>query len=275
MTNENMANFICELRKAKNLTQKQLAQQLNITDKAVSKWERGLGYPDITIIAGLAEILGVTTNELLKGSRDEAPVPKAEIIVQNTLQYAEKATMTKNKTARNIMQFIITAAFALAVLVCVICDLAVSGGLTWSLYPILSIGYAWLIIMPLFLFQKNKILMALLSVSIFTVPFLFFLEQLGRSTYWLFPLGLPITMLSLAYFWLIYFLFRKMRNQRWLASSVAIALTAPLSILINYITSKYTGGQFLKAWDAIAVGIIVFISIIFCAIGYFRNKRAE
>lgn len=39
----NIANFICERRKAKSLTQKQLAEGLNITDKAVSKWERGLG----------------------------------------------------------------------------------------------------------------------------------------------------------------------------------------------------------------------------------------
>lgn len=65
MNNERMANFIYELRKTKNLTQKQLAEKLNITDKAVSKWERGLGYPDIKTLSSLAEILGVTTNELI------------------------------------------------------------------------------------------------------------------------------------------------------------------------------------------------------------------
>lgn len=44
MDNEKMAKFICELRKARGLTQKELAQRLGITDKAVSKWERGVSH---------------------------------------------------------------------------------------------------------------------------------------------------------------------------------------------------------------------------------------
>ena len=89
MNNDKMAGFICELRKSKNMTQKQLAEKLNITDKAVSKWERGLGYPDITVLSTLADALGVTTNELLNGEKDEKPIPKADDIIKNTLQYAD------------------------------------------------------------------------------------------------------------------------------------------------------------------------------------------
>jgi len=70
MSSEEMAGFIRELRIAKGMTQSQLAEQLHITDKAVSKWERGQGYPDITVLNRLADILNVTTTELLNGSRD-------------------------------------------------------------------------------------------------------------------------------------------------------------------------------------------------------------
>lgn len=68
MKNEQMGQMIASLRKKKNLTQQELADQLNITDKAVSKWERGLAYPDISLMPQLANILGVTTDTLLSAT---------------------------------------------------------------------------------------------------------------------------------------------------------------------------------------------------------------
>lgn len=59
--------FIAECRKQKNLTQMNLAEKLNITDKAVSKWERGLSLPDSSIMLELCDILGITVNDLLSG----------------------------------------------------------------------------------------------------------------------------------------------------------------------------------------------------------------
>lgn len=59
------ADIIVELRKEKGMTQQELADKLHITDKAVSKWERGLSYPDITSISKLANILGVESSYLV------------------------------------------------------------------------------------------------------------------------------------------------------------------------------------------------------------------
>ncbi len=56
---------IAELRKKKGLTQNELAEKMHVTDKAVSKWERDLSYPDINAIAKLAEVLEVPVNDLL------------------------------------------------------------------------------------------------------------------------------------------------------------------------------------------------------------------
>lgn len=72
--NEKMGNFISEMRRSQNLTQKELAAKLEITDKAISKWERGISCPDISLLIPLARILGVTTSELLNGRN--APRPK-------------------------------------------------------------------------------------------------------------------------------------------------------------------------------------------------------
>lgn len=62
-----IGKFIAECRKQKNLTQMQLAEKLNITDKAISKWERGLSLPDSSIMLELCGILGITVNDLLSG----------------------------------------------------------------------------------------------------------------------------------------------------------------------------------------------------------------
>ena len=63
--------FVADRRKEKGLTQKQLAEKLYISDKAVSKWETGASVPDITLLVPLAEILEVTVTELLLGERVE------------------------------------------------------------------------------------------------------------------------------------------------------------------------------------------------------------
>ena len=67
MNLEKIGKFIATKRKEKKLTQETLAQKLNITDKAVSKWERGLSLPDASIMLELCSILGINVNELLSG----------------------------------------------------------------------------------------------------------------------------------------------------------------------------------------------------------------
>ncbi len=63
--------FIAKKRKDLNMTQNELAEKLHITDKAVSKWERGLSFPDISILIPLAEILNISLYDLLKGGNDD------------------------------------------------------------------------------------------------------------------------------------------------------------------------------------------------------------
>ena len=64
-----IGKFIAECRKEKKLTQMHLAEQLGITDKAVSKWERGVTMPDTSIMLDLCGILGISVNELLNGEK--------------------------------------------------------------------------------------------------------------------------------------------------------------------------------------------------------------
>lgn len=64
-----IGRFIAERRRLQGLTQAQLAEKLNITDRAVSKWETGRSLPDATLMLALCEILGISVNELLSGEK--------------------------------------------------------------------------------------------------------------------------------------------------------------------------------------------------------------
>ncbi len=89
--NFKIGNFICELRKSKGLSQTELGNKLNVTNKAVSRWETGRGLPDSSILLPLAKELGVTVDEILRGEfvTSEAELtankePRAEIQEKST-----------------------------------------------------------------------------------------------------------------------------------------------------------------------------------------------
>ena len=86
MEKQTLGQKIAELRKAKNMTQLELANQLNITDKAVSKWERDISCPDVSTFPKLAEILGVSVDELLQAHSSEAKGTEKEDIVDLVLK---------------------------------------------------------------------------------------------------------------------------------------------------------------------------------------------
>ncbi len=87
-----IGNFISFLRKEQNLTQRELAERLGVTDRAVSKWENGRGLPDLSLLVPLCEALGISVNELLCGERIEREdLPeKAQDIVLDALTDSQK-----------------------------------------------------------------------------------------------------------------------------------------------------------------------------------------
>ena len=74
---EQFGTFLSQLRRERGMTQKDLAERLYISDKAVSKWERGLSLPDIALLQPLAELFGVSITELLSGRRIQPEEPMA------------------------------------------------------------------------------------------------------------------------------------------------------------------------------------------------------
>ena len=101
---DKIGKFIANSRKQKGLTQSELADKLNITDRAVSKWERGKGCPDISLLEDLSKILDVSIIELLKGEKmkKNKSLEKEELLY--SMNYAEEsAKMKMYKTISNVI----------------------------------------------------------------------------------------------------------------------------------------------------------------------------
>lgn len=92
MNQEKIGKFILKLRKEKNMTQSELASRINVTDRAVSKWENGRGMPELSLMKPLCNELGITINELLNGDRitDETYQEKLEENMISTIDYKDK-----------------------------------------------------------------------------------------------------------------------------------------------------------------------------------------
>ena len=97
MEQKTIGKFITALRKANGLTQKELAEKLNVSDKTVSRWERDEGAPDLSLIPVLAEIFGVSCDELLRGERR----PPAERTVQ---EESDPLTAKGEKQRRRLLR---------------------------------------------------------------------------------------------------------------------------------------------------------------------------
>lgn len=182
MNNVKIGAFIAQLRKDKNMTQKDLAEKLNITDKAVSKWERGISLPDITILPELSGILEITVTELLNGEKEnneeDSCSDSSDETVLAAIRYADGEVKKKTKDIKIICAVSITIAFIVGIISCSICDWAINNKFTWSLLPISSIVYAWFLVIPVTLMGKKGIIPSIAFLSVLTIPFLLVLHKL-------------------------------------------------------------------------------------------------
>ena len=110
MTKENLGKFISENRKALGMTQEELAQKLFVTNKAVSKWEKGQSFPDIVLFEPLAEALGVSVSELIAGEKDEN-----DVSVKAVLELSKSVIKKEKKKLKNIIGILIFTIVALLI----------------------------------------------------------------------------------------------------------------------------------------------------------------
>lgn len=125
-----LGKFIARKRKEADMTQKQMADALYVTESAISKWERGLSYPDITLVTGICETLHITEHELITASEDHR---------QHKVEKQAKSFVK----VRNSYLYTLYGAYGIALLSCFIVNLAVFHTLSWFFIVLTSLLLAF------------------------------------------------------------------------------------------------------------------------------------
>ena len=128
MDTKQTGGFIAELRKERELTQGELAEKLNVTNKAVSRWETGAGFPDVDSMMALSDYFGVTVNELLLGKRNPSPEKPLDESAAADLKKKEEAEIAcsgldlsvKKRRSQRVIKIMAAALTLVILLSCVL-----------------------------------------------------------------------------------------------------------------------------------------------------------
>ncbi len=271
--NKSIGAFICEQRKAKGLTQKELAEKLNITDKAVSKWERDICYPDISLIIPLAEILEISTSELLNGGINISnDTQTTETLINKAIKFSSKSSVQKAEKIKQNILYGLSASFLIAIIVCLICDYFLTGNLSWSLIVIVSLVFSMLILFTLLTAKEKLIKKTLITLSVFIIPYLALLSFILKQPL-VFYLGSCISVITATALWLSYIAFVKLPRRKYLAIGISFLMIIPLNLLINNLTQYFINDASFNQSDNILNSSITLSLAIFCfCIDYIKNR---
>lgn len=148
--------FIKTKRAEKNYSQKDLAELLYITESAVSKWERGVSFPDVTLIADICRVLEVSEHELITASTDTTA---------RKLQHEARLY----RRIKGAWFWIWTISYSVALVICFICNLAVNHTLSWFFVVLAALVCAYSFVPTFTSFFPSKKLLVFTATTLFSV----------------------------------------------------------------------------------------------------------
>ena len=241
-------SFIKTKRTEKNYSQKDLAEMLFVTEGAVSKWERGLSYPDITLIADICRALDISEHELITASTDT-----------DTRKIKHEAR--KFRVIRSTWFWVPTISYAVAFLTCFICNLAVNHTLSWFYIVLTALVCAYTFAPSVtYFFKSRKLLVFSVSTYLSICLLLFTCAVYTNGLYW-FPVACIGTLMG---YILIFgtILLSKTKLSRF---KFVIAFTAVLALTILILFCVYSWQTFMLE-SAILITIYAYIPLFFCSV---------
>ena len=241
-------SFIKTKRTEKNYSQKDLAEMLFITEGAVSKWERGVSYPDITLISDICRVLEISEHELITASTDT-----------DTRKLKHEAR--KFRVIRSIWFWVPTISYAVALLTCFICNLAVNHTLSWCFIVLTALVCAYAFIPTFTLFFRSKKLLVFTLTSFTSICLLLFTCAVYTNGLYWFPVASIGTLMGYILVFGTILLSRTMLSR----FKFFLAFTAVLVLTILILLCVYSWQPFMLE-SAILITIYAYIPVIFCTV---------
>lgn len=213
MEKKSFGAYIRAKREQAGLTQRALAERLHVVESAVSKWERALSYPDVSLVPDICRELSITEHEFFTACDDE-----------------KRAAEGRAKVRLRIWRWSATLLCAVTLGICFLCDLLLYGNLGWFWIVFTGLGIFFsLAVLPLWLKQK-RILYALACGTISLLALLLSCWRFADG-HWLLG-GLAITAVSLALPWGLFLLWRNCSSPFPVPAAILFTLWLPVLLVV-------------------------------------------
>lgn len=260
-------SFIKRKRESKNYSQKDLAELLYVTESAVSKWERGVSYPDITLITDICKVLDISERELIQSSDDD----EYRRIKRNSDKF--------NKIKKTLF-WVFNIVYVIAIITCFIVNLTTEHKLTWFFIVLMSILVSYTFCPTLTWINEKYKLVIFIGTNIISLFLLFLTCSIYTNNYWFM---IPTMGILLGYFIIFYpILFNKQKTyltkekyndiSKWFLLSYLLGMFILIILLLVFI-------YVYKSYNLL-LGIMITISIftipiIFGIINIFAFRKSN
>ncbi len=241
-------SFIKTKRTEKNYSQKDLAEILFVTKGAVSKWERGVSYPDITLISDICRVLDISEHELITASTDT-----------DTRKLKHEAR--KFRVIRGTWFWVPTISYAVVLLTCFICNLAVNHTLSWFFIVLTALICAYAFIPTFTSFFERKKLLVFTVTSYLSICLLLFASAVYTDGLYWFPVACIGTLMG----YILVFGTILLSGTKLSRFKFVLAFTVVLVLTILLLLCIHSWHPFMLE-SAILITIYAYIPVIFCAV---------
>ncbi len=259
---KSFGKYIAEKRKEANLTQEELASKLYVIPTTISKWERGITYPDITVITNLCKELHISEHEFFTACDDEA-------------MNQEKREVKKYRIIKKVIYYVISISYLITLITCFICNLAIDHKLSWFLIVLVSIGISFSLTNLPFYLKKDKYRVAkVFLATTILIYLLLFVTNLVINGNWLLQ-SFAIATFELILLWLGIIICTLTKMDKCYKIAICLLLLSACTAFTNRfceIILNIASGSDETVNIIVAISLII-ISIILSLIRFLSNKE--
>lgn len=217
---KSFGKYIAEKRKEANLTQEELANKLYVIPTTISKWERGITYPDITMITKLCDILNISEHEFFMACDDES-------------LNEERREIKKYRTIKKWLLYSLNIGYLIGLFVCLLCNLIIDHTLSWFLIVLVSILIAFTVTsLPFYLKNTKYKLMKVSLILTLLIYLLLFTINFVYQDNWLLA-SFKITTFVFLFLWLAILIITFTNLNKYFKTAISLLLISLLTIFTN------------------------------------------
>lgn len=258
MNIEEIGMRIATRRKEMQYTQKQLADILNVSDKAVSKWERGVGCPDVSLLIPLSEALHIKVEELISGQK-EVSEEQHKKTIQEIILYTKKVTYAHSQSILRGLYIFTMIGLFLASAIVLLVEYVMFDMFTWSLIATAACLYAWVLLSTLYFSKNNKIIKTVSMAAVGSLGLIYCISLVYFDQAWFINYALPLAICSGLYAFIVANIWMKTKINIYYKFAWTVVLSIPINVLANTLGESFDFMLGINVMTNILIATVLFV----------------